>query len=282
MIYVLYHHPCVDGFGGAYAAWKMLGGTAEYIGVSDRSTLPKLPHATEVYIIDFSYPRDVLIALNKKPGLKRLRVLDHHKSAELQLYGLGFAYFDMDRSGAGMAWDYFNSGVERPWFIDYIEDRDLRRNSLPYSDEIAVMMSFFPRSFAEWDQLNASEAREKMVQDGAAVLGYRNWLVEDISRHVQLADVDINPTIAHIPVVNAPAMLSSDVCELLLERFEDAPFVATYCDSGDGTRRWSLRSTDERMDVSEVATSLGGGGHRNAAGFSESFPGQQIRFPTRS
>jgi nanoRNase/pAp phosphatase (c-di-AMP/oligoRNAs hydrolase) len=30
---------------------------------------------------------------------------------------------------------------------------------------------------------------------------------------------------------------------------------------------WSLRSRDDREDVSEIAASFGGGGHRNAAGF---------------
>ena len=30
----------------------------------------------------------------------------------------------------------------------------------------------------------------------------------------------------------------------------------------------SLRATDDRVDVSRIARSLGGGGHRRAAGFS--------------
>jgi predicted metal-dependent hydrolase len=34
-------------------------------------------------------------------------------------------------------------------------------------------------------------------------------------------------------------------------------------------RQWSLRSRDGGVDVSEVARAMGGGGHRNAAGFEE-------------
>ena len=37
----------------------------------------------------------------------------------------------------------------------------------------------------------------------------------------------------------------------------------------NGKREWSLRSDDSRLDVSLVAQQYGGGGHRNAAGFSE-------------
>jgi phosphoesterase RecJ-like protein len=37
--------------------------------------------------------------------------------------------------------------------------------------------------------------------------------------------------------------------------------------SGDGRRKVSLRATDGRVDVSEIARKFGGGGHRQAAGF---------------
>jgi hypothetical protein len=37
------------------------------------------------------------------------------------------AIFDMNRSGAGLAWDYFQPMTSRLRFIDYLEDRDLWR-----------------------------------------------------------------------------------------------------------------------------------------------------------
>jgi phosphoesterase RecJ-like protein len=36
----------------------------------------------------------------------------------------------------------------------------------------------------------------------------------------------------------------------------------------DGMRKVSLRSNDDRVDVSAIARAMGGGGHRQAAGFS--------------
>jgi phosphoesterase RecJ-like protein len=36
----------------------------------------------------------------------------------------------------------------------------------------------------------------------------------------------------------------------------------------DGLRKVSLRSNDDRVDVSRIARAQGGGGHRQAAGFS--------------
>jgi len=40
------------------------------------------------------------------------------------------------------------------------------------------------------------------------------------------------------------------------------------CDDRKGWRKASLRATDDRVDVSRIARALGGGGHRQAAGFS--------------
>jgi bifunctional oligoribonuclease and PAP phosphatase NrnA len=43
-------------------------------------------------------------------------------------------------------------------------------------------------------------------------------------------------------------------------------------DDREGMRKVSLRATDGRVDVSSIARELGGGGHRQAAGFSTSMP----------
>ena len=65
---------------------------------------------------------------------------------------------------------------------------------------------------------------------------------------------------------------------IVLETKEDAeyemangkPFAACYWDTPKG-RVFSLRSSDDGADVSEVAKQYGGGGHRNASGFTVSF-----------
>ena len=43
-------------------------------------------------------------------------------------------------------------------------------------------------------------------------------------------------------------------------------------DDRAGVRKVSLRATDGRVDVSRIARSHGGGGHRQAAGFSTELP----------
>src|SRR5437660_3245840 len=44
----------------------------------------------------------------------------------------------------------------------------------------------------------------------------------------------------------------------------------------DQRRKVSLRATDRRVDVSKIARGLGGGGHRQAAGFTTDMPLEQL------
>ena len=74
-----------------------------------------------------------------------------------------------------------------------------------------------------------------------------------------------------VPIVNATSH-GSEVGAELLKRFPEAPFSVSYHDRGDGLRHWSLRSRSD-FDVSLIAKKLGGGGHKQAAGFETEVPG---------
>jgi phosphoesterase RecJ-like protein len=55
-----------------------------------------------------------------------------------------------------------------------------------------------------------------------------------------------------------------------------AALVRDRIGSGDGERKVSLRSSDDRVDVSRIARAQGGGGHRQAAGFSTSMAWDEL------
>ena len=122
--YVLYHANCFDGMGAAYAAWTQLGDVnVEYIPVQYGSPPPETEAGSNVYIVDFSYSKGTLDEIKGKSA--HMIVLDHHKTAAEDLDGYPGAIFDMKRSGAMLAWDYFHPGVHAPLLLDYIQDRDL-------------------------------------------------------------------------------------------------------------------------------------------------------------
>lgn len=253
--FVLYHGQCADGFGGAWAAWRALGDAAEYLPLNHGDPPPELPAAASAVMVDFAYPRDVILAMKERVGA--LTILDHHTTAQEALAGLDFARFDMDKSGAILAWEYWHPGAPAPDLLRYVQDRDLWRFELPNSQEVSAALASYPHDFAVWDRLEVGE----LAREGTAILRFRRLAVEAICTHARLSDVGGHT----VPIVNT-ANFQSDVGELLLRQFAEAPFAAAYHDDGRGWRRWSLRSRGD-FDVSAVAQRFGGGGHKAAAGF---------------
>jgi oligoribonuclease NrnB/cAMP/cGMP phosphodiesterase (DHH superfamily) len=259
--YVLYHGNCTDGFGAAWAAWRRFGNEAEYIPVSYGLPVPAMDPWSEVYILDFSYPRETLLELSQTHAL--VHVEDHHKTAQEALAGLDFCHFDMNRSGAVLAWKYFFRIAPVPQLLKYIEDRDLWRFDLTDSREISAWLSSFPFDFELWTRLveRVELGDISSIEEGAAILRAKNQAVENMARHsrkMRLGD--------HVvPVANATVYFS-EVGERLCELYPDAPFAAYFLLRADHMVQWGLRSRNG-FDVSEVAKLYGGGGHPGAAGF---------------
>ena len=256
--WVLYHGGgCSDGFAGAWAAWLVLGDGAEYVPVNHGEPPPDLPADARVVLVDFAYDRPTILTMGERTA--ELTILDHHKTAEEALRGLDGAIFDMDKSGAMLAWEFWHPSAEPPALIRYVQDRDLWRFALPDSREVNAALASYPLDFVVWNALDVAE----LAREGRAILRFKMETVKTIVGFARMGVVDGHT----VPIVNATAHWS-DVGEGLLERFPEAPFVASYFEDAEGTRRWSLRSRGT-FDVSEVARRLGGGGHRAAAGFSE-------------
>jgi oligoribonuclease NrnB/cAMP/cGMP phosphodiesterase (DHH superfamily) len=254
---VIFHAACMDGFGAAWAVWKKFGDAdTEYLPAKYGDAPPDVT-GRDVIITDFSYKRDVMLALSK--AANQLLCLDHHKTAEADLKDLPFARFDMERSGAGMTWDHFHV-VPRPWLIDYVEDRDLWRFKLPQSKEVNALINTVAReSFDVWDKLSQMTV-EEAAQKGAGALAFLDSYVREMlsqARRLTFAGYE------GVPVVNAPYV---GISELVSALAEGKQFAVGWFQREDGLYQYSLRSRGD-FDVTEIAKRFGGGGHKQAAGF---------------
>ncbi len=264
-IKVLYHGNCFDGKAAAWAAWRKFRDKAIYIPVNygEIGFPPELSltRNEEVYILDFSYKRDHIFYINER--VKKLVVLDHHKTAEKELAGLEYCIFDMNKSGARLAWEYFHPNQEVPTLIRYIEDRDLWRKVLPHTEEINAYIQSFPQDIQVYELLshNLDEDFVGCSLQGQAIERYKNTMVEVICKRAVLVPWGKGL----VPVANTP-ILMSEVGHKLCEMYPDSPFSAYYFQRDEGVRQWGLRSVGD-FDVSEIAKSYGVGGHKNAAGF---------------
>lgn len=261
-ILVLYHGNCPDGFTAAWAVHKALGEAAEYRPCNYGE--PPVPEAEtrdrDVILVDFSYPRPILNGYAVQAH--KVVVLDHHKTAEADLrdWKGGRVFFDMERSGAGIAWDHFH-GKPRPAIVNYIEDRDLWRFKLPHSREVSEFLFSVPRTFEMWDEAAADLEQhfDTVVHTGTILLRSKQERVKAMCKHVRWLDFGG----VALPVVNASVDFS-DVGEYLAERLS-APAAGYYFDRAD-KRQWGFRSKPG-FDVSELCKRYGGGGHATAAGF---------------
>jgi len=254
--YIVYHANCLDGFGAAWAARHALGPDINFIPASHGSTPPSFPAGAQVFIFDFSYDRDTLTRINEHCDLV---LLDHHQTAEKDLIGLDFATFDMNRSGAMMAWDYFFPDQEAPDLLKWIQDRDLWRWEYEDSKAATAAIQAYPREFEVWDDLMANP--QKLVAAGLVALSLTEQQVDQICKNSYMSDV----AGFTVPVANATCYWS-EVGNTLCKRFPDSPFSATWYLMSNGSKKWSLRSIGD-FDVSAIAKNYGGGGHKNAAGF---------------
>jgi len=275
----IYHNNCADGFGAAWAVRQALG-DIEFHGATHGDPPPDVT-GKRVIMVDFAYKRPVIEQMAKQA--QSILILDHHKAAAEDLsdilspweaFGLtqneydedGWipddgvcALFDMDRSGAGIAWDYFHDAI-RPKLIDHIEDRDLWRFSLPGTREIQSAVFSYPHDFDTWDWLINEASVDELRVEGAAIMRKHQ---KDVDEFLQ-SNIRRMVIGGHsVPVANLPYFYASEAGHWMAL---DKPFAACYWDTPEG-RVFSLRSREDGVDVSEIAVSYGGGGHEHAAGF---------------
>jgi len=265
MIHVLYHANCYDGFGAAWAAWRKLGdeGVA-YRPVNYGDQLPEVVDGDQIFVLDFSWPRQVLLDDWGRREIG-LIVLDHHKTAQAELAGLSFATFDLDKSGSVLAWEHFHPGVHVPTMLQYVQDRDLWHFKLPGSREVASWMRSWPFDFARWSVLAAAMDQPDLLKDvwgeGEAILRFQSRQVEIMADNAVMLTLGGHK----VHAANATCFFS-EVGEELCRRYSDELFAAYWLDRNDGKRQWGLRSRGG-FDCTTVAKQYGGGGHPGAAGF---------------
>ncbi|WP_347989462.1 DHH family phosphoesterase [Methylomonas sp. AM2-LC] len=263
-ILVIYHANCLDGFGAAYAAWRKFGDTADYLPATYGSQPPDVA-GKDIYILDFSYFRDILIDMHS--SARSLIVIDHHKTAQSNLVGLDFAIFDMTHSGCMLAWQYFHPSdriSSCPFFLYLIEDRDLWKFHMPSTKPFnAGLRAFVPFEFDEWRKLEFDGAYTHVITErGKDVELVHAKDVADFAQHQHPCTLNGISGLA----CNVPPKFSSDLGNTLAN--QSGTYGLTYSYSGIEQKWWCQLRSNGNFDVSEIAKHFGGGGHKNAAGFS--------------
>lgn len=273
---VLYHGNCFDGIAAAWVTQRkfpdatcipaIYGAShrqAFYDAIGQENLSLERIKDTRIIMVDYSSSREDMEKLYQLTD-GNFQCIDHHKTAQLACEGLDFCIFDMEESGASLAWKTYFPDEPMPRLIKYVKDRDLWQFRLAQSHQVNAFIHSYPMTLEAYgglvEYLENDENFFIAQQQGVAILRYKEQMVDNICMTAEIID--------GIPTVNT-SVLFSEVPERLLEIFPTAPYARYYYDRiKDGIRQWGLRSKGD-FDVSEVAKDNGGGGHKNAAGFTE-------------
>ena len=148
---VIYHANCPDGFGSAWSFWKKYGNDIEYYPANHGDPPPGFD-GKDLFIVDFSYPREILLSLKERAN--SVAVIDHHLSAQKDLGDLEFCHFDMNHSGAYLAWAHcFGVGPiigvmlfssNSFWISFEVPFHSIQKSALPIVGILAVSIRGFP------------------------------------------------------------------------------------------------------------------------------------------
>ena len=266
---ILYHgRRCSDGFGAALAAWLFYGDKAEYRGLDHgeiqcAADLGEDLQGRAVYVVDFAFEPALMAEIEAL--VSKLVVLDHHKSAAEKLAGYqcqcGVVHFDMNKSGAKLAWEFFHPEKPVPGLIKYIEDRDIWKWEFAESAPFLAALDMEERTFERWAEIAAfTPALENafMARGGAMDEKFQS-LCEDIASGAQVLTFNGVQGL----MVNSPGVFHSQVGDILSRQ---SGSFALMWHAGTKGVKVGLRSRSD-FNCIPLAESFGGGGHAQACGF---------------
>lgn len=275
----IYHGNCADGFGAAAVVHQYFDGNVELMPARYQEDPPNVC-GRDVIIVDFSYKRDVLMEMSRSAS--SIIILDHHKSARDDLHGLPElthnyvdtlkdikssndvrvrVHFDMNHSGAMLTWHFFYPTQLPPRIIEHIEDRDLWKFGLVGTREIQAALFSYPYDIDLWTKfMDDDELVNALYKEGVILLRKH---FKDVNELIKSGQHRIKVDGHDVPALNVPYIFASDAGNIMAQ---GEKFAVCYTVHGDKVS-FSLRSTDQGLDVSKIAAKFGGGGHRNAAGF---------------
>lgn len=274
--FVLYHGNCSDGFGSAFVVWHYYDinnlKMPEFIACKhtteepfNKEFLDKLT-GKNVFMCDFSYKYQYLEKIIG--AASSFMILDHHKSAKLDLESVPDhqKIFRMDKSGCGIVWDFYFEDKPLPKFLAHIQDRDIWEFKLADTENFTTYFYEEKFDFELWREYLDENKVQDAINCGKSWISYKDIVIDNIIRNSRwiVQKIDNNYVII---VYSNSSIFKSEIGSRLFSKYPFADFSCVWdYKLGIDKTIYSLRSTDNRYDVSLISKKFGGGGHRNAAG----------------
>lgn len=273
---------CPDGIAAAWVVFTHLQTpVVEVIGVDYQSPAPQVSPGDEVYIVDFSFPAPVLEEMHRVAD--SVLLLDHHATALKMVESLSDAIrrrtvFDMNESGATLAFKHFFPDTPLPLWLQYVRDRDIWTKKLPHTDEVYSAMSHLRHQcqgigdifalFDKWQRMPESEWLSQMVEIGTPIRQEYLARCRELASTAKIETFRFPQSGAfQVPVIDLDEKTQSLVSDTgsLLYTSQDVPFVLFRRHLPECIK-YEMRGKGV-PHCGELAREYGGGGHPGASGF---------------
>lgn len=268
---VIYHNNCSDGFAARvliedYMTKNFPNRQVEYYPASHYTEPPDV-NGKNVLCCDFAYNLKITNELISKSN--KFLILDHHLTSMQELKKLSnkYKHFDLNESGASLVWYYYYPNKKLSLMYEYIKARDLWID-IPMIKEFASWFFSFGFDYHHYTKYmtNNDLFKKDLELYGPQYLKEdENFIKSQIRNSKMILHKYDNK---YLFVVYCESYkLKSDIGNSLIENeyYKYADF-ACIVDYKKNCSIFSLRSTNENYNCSEIAKYLGGGGHRNASG----------------
>jgi len=274
---VVYHHPCLDGMSALWVFNKKFGDEVYDTlkgNYHQELDLDKFKDK-DVYLLDFSYKYDDMMKIIEIAN--SVTIYDHHKTAVEELQGLLKdrsikGVIDSTRAGSMITFNELFPDEKPPLSLKYIQDRDIHSPSerklinTKYFSEYAFLQDF---TLDSWDLLMDDNNIDNAIEIGKLLLVKKYKDIKKIVNSNFLSIRELKDYSGNVLTYNGDVTLATDLSILLdteLVEEYDIKFLLLYQTTNKLKVACSFRSKDDLLDVSEVAETFGGGGHRNASG----------------
>lgn len=262
-----FHNDDMDGWASAAIVLKKHP-NAKFIGYNYEKTVPHIGIIVGydiVYMVDCSCSLDDMKFL--KENNKKFVWIDHHAKKvwevikELDIDGLRDT--GNNHSACVLTWKYLYPNRKIPSILKHIEDMDIWKWKLKYTDEInlALFIDYKGNLDKISTLLRESKSRHtNLIKSGTYYKKVRenqvNFLVSNTTKSKMFG--------YNCGIVNSP-IHTSFVGHSILDTYKDVDIAVIWYER-DSNIVVSLRSRDA-INVADIAGLYGGGGHKNASGF---------------
>lgn len=278
---IIHHNKDMDGYASG-AICKLRYPDATLIGWDYKDPIPNLGDFADedVIMIDITFPLEKLLALSHITN--SLVVIDHHISFKKGYDSFltdnnkfkNFTYIYEDRVAAcEIGWKYLFPDKEVPYGVTLIGRYDTWRQEEGYWEGETLPFKYYMYSqcntsetFPKWVLKKDDVIYDKLLEDavyaGKSIMKYQRTMDEATTKAYSFVREAYGGLRAIC--LNQPYFSSETVASAYTDEKHD--IMIGFAWGGDNWRV-SLRSVGDKVDVSLIAKSKGGGGHKNAGGF---------------